>query len=61
MKPCIILFPEMDSFNTFMKMQADPELRKKTVFVDADLKQGRWRGVVLTCSYEARHLVSGLP
>jgi hypothetical protein len=26
----IILFPGMDSFNTFMKMQADPELRKKT-------------------------------
>ena len=53
-KPRIILHLDMDSFYASVEMQAHPELRNKPVVVGADPKQGRGRGVVLTCSYEAR-------
>jgi DNA polymerase IV (DinB-like DNA polymerase) len=54
MKPRIILHLDMDSFYASVEMQAHPELRNKPVVIGADPKQGRGRGVVLTCSYEAR-------
>jgi DNA polymerase IV (DinB-like DNA polymerase) len=54
MKQRIILHLDMDSFYASAEMQAHPELRHKPVVVGADPKQGRGRGVVLTCSYEAR-------
>lgn len=54
MEPRIILHLDMDSFYASVEMQAHPELRQKPVVIGADPKQGRGRGVVSTCSYEAR-------
>jgi DNA polymerase IV (archaeal DinB-like DNA polymerase) len=54
MNPRIVLHLDMDSFYASVEMQAHPELRNKPVVIGADPKQGRGRGVVLTCSYEAR-------
>ena len=54
MKPRIILHLDMDSFYASVEMQAHPELRNKPVVIGADPKQGQGRGVVSTCSYEAR-------
>lgn len=54
MKPRIILHLDMDSFYASVEMQSHPELRYKPVVIGADPKQGRGRGVVSTCSYEAR-------
>ena len=54
MEPRIILHLDMDSFYASVEMQANPELRHKPVVIGADPKQGRGRGVVSTCSYEAR-------
>ena len=54
MEPRIILHLDMDSFYASVEMQAHPELRHKPVVIGADPKQGRGRGVVSTCSYEAR-------
>ena len=52
--PRIILHLDMDSFYASVEMQERPELRGKPVVVGADPKQGKGRGVVATCSYEAR-------
>ena len=54
MKPRIIQHLDMDSFYASVEMQAHPELRNKPVVIGADPKQGQGRGVVSTCSYEAR-------
>jgi DNA polymerase IV (DinB-like DNA polymerase) len=54
MKPQIILHLDMDSFYASVEMQVNPKLRNKPVVIGADPKQGRGRGVVSTCSYEAR-------
>jgi DNA polymerase IV (archaeal DinB-like DNA polymerase) len=50
----MILHLDMDSFYASVEMQKRPELQKKPVVIGADPKQGRGRGVVCTCSYEAR-------
>jgi DNA polymerase IV (archaeal DinB-like DNA polymerase) len=50
----IILHLDMDSFYASAEMQRRPELRNKPVVIGADPKQGTGRGVVCTCSYEAR-------
>jgi len=50
----IILHLDMDSFYASVEMQDRPELRGKPVVIGADPKQGKGRGVVATCSYEAR-------
>jgi DNA polymerase IV (DinB-like DNA polymerase) len=50
----IILHMDMDSFYASVEMQRKPELQKQPVVVGADPKSGRGRGVVCTCSYEAR-------
>ena len=52
--PRIILHMDMDSFYASVEMQDRPELRGKPVVIGADPKQGKGRGVVATCSYEAR-------
>jgi DNA polymerase IV (archaeal DinB-like DNA polymerase) len=50
----IIMHVDMDSFYASVEVQRRPELQNKPVVIGADPKQGRGRGVVCTCSYEAR-------
>jgi DNA polymerase IV (DinB-like DNA polymerase) len=52
--PRIILHIDMDSFYASVEMQKRPEIRRKPVVIGADPKNGTGRGVVATCSYEAR-------
>ena len=44
----------MDAFFASVEQNDDPSLKGKPVIVGADPKEGRGRGVVSTCSYEAR-------
>ncbi len=50
----VILHLDMDAFFAAIEEHDHPELRGKPVVVGADPKGGRGRGVVSTCSYEAR-------
>jgi Nucleotidyltransferase/DNA polymerase involved in DNA repair len=50
----IILHLDMDSFYASVEIQKRPGLRGKPVIIGADPKNGKGRGVVATCSYEAR-------
>lgn len=50
----IILHLDMDSFYASVEVQRRRELAGKPVVIGADPKQGKGRGVVSTCSYEAR-------
>jgi nucleotidyltransferase/DNA polymerase involved in DNA repair len=50
----IILHLDMDAFFAAIEQLDHPEYRGKPVIVGADPKGGRGRGVVSTCSYEAR-------
>ncbi|MDI6858909.1 MAG: DNA polymerase IV, partial [Methanocellales archaeon] len=58
-----ILHVDMDSFFSSVEARERPELRGLPVVVGADPKEGRGRGVVSTCSYEAREhgIRSGMP
>ena len=53
-KERIILHLDMDSFYASVEMRDDPGLKGKPVVIGADPKNGAGRGVVSTCSYEAR-------
>jgi DNA polymerase IV (DinB-like DNA polymerase) len=59
----IILHVDMDSFFASVEMRENPNLIGKPVIVGADPKGGKGRGVVSTCSYEARKygVHSGMP
>ncbi len=59
----IIFHVDMDSFFTSCETRENPELGGKPVVVGADPKKGLGRGVVSTCSYEARAfgVHSGMP
>ncbi len=59
----IIMHIDMDYFYVAVEERINPELRGKPVVVGADPKKGKGRGVVSTCSYEARKygIHSGLP
>lgn len=50
----LIVHVDMDAFFAAVEQRDRPELRGKPVIVGADPKGGRGRGVVSTCSYEAR-------
>ncbi len=52
--PRIILHLDMDAFFAAIEQVDHPEYRGKPVVVGADPKGGIGRGVVSTCSYEAR-------
>ncbi len=54
MKPRIILHLDMDAFFAAIEQRDNPEYRGKPVIVGSDPKKGKGRGVVSTCSYEAR-------
>ncbi|MFH1996110.1 MAG: DNA polymerase IV [Candidatus Omnitrophota bacterium] len=49
-----ILHVDMDAFFAAIEQRDDPALMGKPVVIGADPKDGRGRGVVSTCSYEAR-------
>lgn len=59
----IVFHIDMDSFFASIEMREKPELTGKPVVVGADPKGGNGRGVVSTCSYEARKygIHSGMP
>ena len=62
-KKRIILHVDMDHFFTAIEERMHPEYRGKPVIVGADPKEGKGRGVVSTCNYEARKygVRSGMP
>jgi DNA polymerase IV len=49
-----ILHVDMDAFFAAVEQRDHPEYRNKPLIVGADPKGGRGRGIVATCSYEAR-------
>ena len=51
-----ILHVDMDAFYAAVEQRDHPEFRGKPLIVGADPKNGRGRGIVATCSYEARKL-----
>jgi len=59
----IILHVDMDQFFAAVEERMRPEIRGRPVVVGADPKEGKGRGVVSTCNYEARKygIRSGMP
>jgi DNA polymerase IV (DinB-like DNA polymerase) len=59
----IIMHVDMDSFFASVEICRDPSLAGRPVIVGADPKGGEGRGVVSTCSYDARRygVHSGMP
>ena len=49
-----IVHVDMDAFFAAIEQRDNPALRNRPVIVGADPKMGKGRGVVSTCSYEAR-------
>ena len=50
----VIAHIDMDAFFAAVEQRDNPELMGKPVIIGADPKNGYGRGVVSTCSYEAR-------
>ena len=59
----IIFHVDIDSFYPSVEIRENPSIKGKAVIVGADPKGGRGRGVVVSCSYEARRsgIRSGMP
>jgi nucleotidyltransferase/DNA polymerase involved in DNA repair len=49
-----ILHVDMDAYFAAVEQRDHPEFRGKPVIVGSDPKGGKGRGIVATCSYEAR-------
>jgi DNA polymerase IV (archaeal DinB-like DNA polymerase) len=62
-RPPVIFHVDLNAFYPSVEIVHNPALRGKPVIVGADPKGGRGRGVVVSCSYEARKLGvrSGMP
>jgi DNA polymerase IV (DinB-like DNA polymerase) len=62
-KKRIIFHVDMDHFFTAVEEREHPEYKGKPVVVGANPKEGKGRGVVSTCNYEARKfgIRSGMP
>jgi len=62
-KKRIIFHVDMDQFFAAVEERVHPEYKGKPVIVGADPKEGKGRGVVSTCNYEARKfgVRSGMP
>ncbi|HEX4999694.1 MAG TPA: DNA polymerase IV [Terriglobia bacterium] len=50
----VILHVDMDAFYASIEQRDNPVYKGRPVIIGADPKQGRGRGVVAACSYEAR-------
>ncbi|MFW9988757.1 MAG: DNA polymerase IV, partial [Candidatus Odinarchaeota archaeon] len=50
----IILHCDLDCFFAAVEIRDKPHLKGKPVIIGADPKEGKGRGVVSTCNYEAR-------
>lgn len=50
----IVLHVDMDAFFASVELRERPDLKGLPVVVGSDPKKGKGRGVVSTCSYEAR-------
>ncbi len=59
----IIMHVDMDAFYVSAERLRNEDLRGKAVIIGADPKEGKGRGVVAACSYEAREkgVRSGMP
>jgi DNA polymerase IV (DinB-like DNA polymerase) len=53
-KKRMILHLDTDHFFTAIEVRERPELKGKPVIVGANPREGKGRGVVHTCNYEAR-------
>src|SRR5712692_2098787 len=62
-EPRIIYHCDLDAFYPSCEIRRDPSLAGKPLIVGADPKGGKGRGVVTSCSYEARKfgVRSGIP
>lgn len=62
-KERFIAHVDMDAFFAAVEQRDNPKFRGRPVVIGADPRKGRGRGVVSTCSYEARKfgIYSGMP
>jgi DNA polymerase IV (DinB-like DNA polymerase) len=63
MLPRVIFHVDLDAFYASVEQRENPSLRSVPLIIGADPKGGKGRGVVVSCSYEARKrgLHSGQP
>ena len=54
--PRTVFHVDLDAFYASVEQRENPSLKAKPLIIGADPKGGRGRGVVVSCSYEARKL-----